>query len=378
MKERIAELDMVKGFLVLYVIISHVTGFTGVKQVYSEFFKYYASGLLFDMAAFYILSGYTYSQGRLNIKEAILKRAKSMLLPYYGYAIPMIVGLFIVYGLVEKRALGWFVDGLLAIIFQLQSVHLYGGGRLIHEMMYCVLPAWFIFQLMVSFIVFVPIYHFIEKKSLLVKLATTMLLLGLGALFYSLDIQQLNGRIFPPVCKAFILPNIWGIAGLIMLGKCLSILDLLNLDKQGAGQKTVLFIVSLTIFAIGVVADDHIYDFPIGKWGAFRELSYFLTPVFGAAMAFICVYIANLLKSNDIIKKTASFFGKNSLDFMLVHFFWLWFVLYVMGAWYPTASGVKLPPASADIRLLNFAWTFTLTLALSYVTIVIKKKLQLW
>lgn len=108
MKERIVEIDMVKGIFICGVILYHVMGFTGISSLYRSTVKYFTSVLLFSMAAFYILSGYTYSQGKLNVKDAILKRVKSMLLPYYGYALPMTAVLFIVYVLLENRTMGWF------------------------------------------------------------------------------------------------------------------------------------------------------------------------------------------------------------------------------------------------------------------------------
>lgn len=375
MKERIVELDMAKGFFIVSVIILHTMSCTGVDQLCQEFAKYYSSFILFAMAGFYILSGYTYSQGKLNVKATILKKAKSMLLPYYCYAMPMIAVLFIVYVLLEKRTMGWFVDGLLAVLLQIQSVHIYGEGVGVHEMMYSVFASWFIFQLMASFVVFIPIYHLVEKNSVYVKLTSAMLLLGMGALFYHLDIQQLNGKFIPSVCKILILPNIWGIAGLIMLGKCISILGLLNVDKQSASKKIVLFIASLVIVAVGLATDDHLYDFPIGKWGGFKGFSYFITPVFGLALTLLCVYIANLLKRNNIIQKITLFLGKNSLDFLLVHFFWIWLILYVGGIWYPILSGVELPLDAVDKCLLHFAGTFPLVLALNSIVIVVKQKL---
>lgn len=376
MKERIVELDMVKGIFIVSVMLLHTMSCTGVDQLCPEFAKYYGSFILFSMAGFYLLSGYTYSQGKLNVKDTILKKAKSILLPYYYYAIPMLAVLFLVYVLLEKRTMGWFADGLLAVMLQIQSVHIYGDGVGIHEMMYSVFASWFIFQLMAAFVVFIPIYHSIEKRSLYVKLTAAVLLLGMGALFYHLDIQQLNGKFIPPVCKGLILPNIWGVAGLLMLGKCISILGLLNVDRQSAGQKAALFIASLIILSIGLATDDHLYDFPIGKWGGFNELSYFITPVCGLALTLLCVYIANLLKRSDIIKKISLFLGKNSLDFLLVHFFWIWLILYIGGFWYPILSGVELPAAAVDKYLLHFAGAFPLVLALNSIVIVAKEKLR--
>lgn len=138
MKERIAEIDMAKGMFILSVIFLHTMSCTGVDQLCQVFTKYFGSFILLAMGAFYILSGYTYSQGKLNVKAAILKRVKSMILPYYAYAILMLAVLFIVYVLLENRTLGWFADGLLAVMFQIQSIHIFGDGVGIHEMMYSV------------------------------------------------------------------------------------------------------------------------------------------------------------------------------------------------------------------------------------------------
>ena len=372
MKKRIDEIDMIKGILILFVVISHVAGFAGIRGLYPIASNIISTLVLIAMVTFYILSGYTYNQGSKTLMETIGKRIKSIVLPYYAYAIPMLVFLFVFFILFEHRTMNWFLDGVLAVLLQLQSTYIFSDGVLVHEMMYSVFACWFIFQLLVAFIVFIPVYRLVENKKLYVKLIAALVLLGLGALFYSLDIQKLNGEFFPAVCKMLVLPNIFGIAGLLMIGKCASLIELLDMKRYSGGKRLISVIASVIVIVVAYATDDYIYDFPIGKWGAFGEISYFTTPVYGIALMVLLGCLVYEFKKNETVKKSLVFFGKNSLDFLILHFFIVWFISYVCGIWAPANSDKVIPSFEPPVIWAYFIFILFITLTVCSVTVIIR------
>ena len=377
MKNRIDEIDIIKGILILFVISTHAAGFSGLKGLYPTMTHFSSAFGLIAMVSFYMLTGYTYNQGNKTIVQAIGKRIKAILLPYYTYCVPMIAVLFILFIPIEHRTIGWFVDGVIAIIFQLQSTYIFSNGTSVHEMMYSVFACWFIFQLLAAFLVFVPVYHLVENKKLYVKIATALVLLGIGAVLYHLNIQKLNGEFFPPVCKMFVLPNIFGISGLLMIGKCASIVNLLDIGNQCKSKRVIYSTVSLAIVAIGIATDDYMYDFPIGKWGAFGEISYFITSIYGIALIVLLGNISYVIKRNKTVKNTLLFFGENTLDFLLLHFFIVWFVSYIGGFWAPAQSSVVISEFDAAEIWIHFLITMSVTLVINSVVVILKTNLNL-
>lgn len=372
MNNRIDEIDIIKGILIIYVVVAHAAGFAGIRGLYPIASQIFSTLGLVAMATFYILSGYTYNQGNKTVIGALGKRIKAIVLPYYAYCIPMLIFLFIFFVMHEHRTMNWFFDGVLAVLLQLQSTYIFSDGVSVHEMMYSVFACWFIFQLLVSYIVFIPVCHLLENKRFYAKVVASLGLLGLGALLYHLDLQELNGKYFPEVCKMFVMPNIFGIAGLLMIGKCASSIELLDMKRYSRSKRLLCIVASIIVIAIGYATDDYIYDFPIGKWGAFGEISYITTPVYGMALMILLGCLAYTFKKNETVKKMLVFSGKNSLDFLILHFFIVWFVSYAGGFWVPASSGKVIPTFTPAVIWVHFILILVLTLAICSATVIIR------
>lgn len=71
MKKRIEAIDMIKGVLIIFVVVTHVAGFAGIRGLYPMASNIFSTLDLIAMATFYILSGYTYNQGKQTVFEAI-------------------------------------------------------------------------------------------------------------------------------------------------------------------------------------------------------------------------------------------------------------------------------------------------------------------
>jgi fucose 4-O-acetylase-like acetyltransferase len=73
-KSRIPDLDIVKGFGILLVVLGHM-------HINEEILNYYLHAFL--MPLFFVVSGLLYRQG--DIKKATVKRAKALLIPYVSF-----------------------------------------------------------------------------------------------------------------------------------------------------------------------------------------------------------------------------------------------------------------------------------------------------
>ncbi len=360
MKKRIDEISMMKGLCILFVIAVHMVSLSGMTS----------SGTISTMGipvmiVFYYLSGYNTSKKEISAADLIAKRVKRILLPYYKFAIPMLVILAFVYLVAERRPVLWFADGALGILFQLQSFHFFDtASQGVHPMFYCVLVGWFLFQMVVSELVFIPLLYFLDGKKNVWKPVISVILLTVGGILYQLDLQGLNGEFFPTVCKIFILPNIPGIAGLMLIGNYTASFSLLDPDNERI-PKAVTSVLCLVITVIFVVTDDHLYDFPIGKWGAFGPISYIITPIASLAFFELLFILCNLLKRIPPARNILIHYGDNSMDYVMIHLFVAFLTAYIGGFWFEYLS---VPNPTDDIRLIRIHYFILLVsvLIISY------------
>ncbi len=334
-KKHIDEISMMKGFgmlLVIFVHMSYIAGAFSEFEFVRHLFSFFGIPV---MMMFFYMSGYTSSTRSRNPLAKIGYRVGRILIPYYVYTISMMIIYAFVYLGIEKRSFAWFADGVLGILFQLQSFHVFDPASTgVHPMFYGVLVGWFLFQMIVSEFVFTPILYALKDKKSIWKLVTAAGLLAAGAILYKLNLQGLNGEYFPPVCKIFILPNIPGIAALMFIGSFMADHSVFDLDSYSKAKKAIVFIAGLVVEVIFFATDDFLYDYPIGKWGPYGSVSYFLAPFCGIGCVMFFMIICNLLKRFAPIKAFLMFMGDNSLDFLIIHFFVGVMTAYIGGFWY--------------------------------------------
>lgn len=87
MKERLTFLDVAKGIGILLVLMGHGTGFLFGGAYITAFY----------MAMFFFVAGYVYRTGNMCYKEAVGKRFRRILVPYFAYN-----GLLFVYYLAKE------------------------------------------------------------------------------------------------------------------------------------------------------------------------------------------------------------------------------------------------------------------------------------
>ncbi|MFR4128826.1 MAG: acyltransferase family protein [Roseburia inulinivorans] len=92
-------LDVARGLALLLVMVSHAHGL-------NKFLIYYY------IQVFFVISGYTYCKGRYNYKEIIQKKAKRLLIPYFGYS----ALLWIFYAIIRRNG-AMMLKSLFGIIY---------------------------------------------------------------------------------------------------------------------------------------------------------------------------------------------------------------------------------------------------------------------
>lgn len=77
------------------------------------------------------------------------------------------LGIFAVIFLgIEHKLPAWYADGAAVILLQFQSIHIFDpASQGVHPMSYGVLAGWFLLQMVVSVIVFIPLRYFLEGKK---------------------------------------------------------------------------------------------------------------------------------------------------------------------------------------------------------------------
>lgn len=363
--KRIEELDIVKGFVAFLVVAGHIRSVANISEYLGPYPMIRKSlGTLF-MMLFFVLSGYIY-RNKEGILPTALKRTKRLILPYYKACVFFLITFAIIHVVIQKHTIAWFMDGTLGILFHLQAFHFFDKTSSgVHEMFYCGLANWFFFQMAVSFFVFIPVSRLEDKIKEIWKPIITLILLAIGALFYHLDLQELNGKFFPPVCKIFILPNIFGFAGLINLGYWVKSIKLFDFDKYNLTRLIILFAVSLCLIVVYVRLDDHIYDLPIGKWGSFKELSFFISPIASVAVIFVLGVLSKLVKKISLLKNALIYMANKSLEFILYQFFVSELIAMAGGYWVPYLTE-KYPVFTAAESFLHYITNLVVTILFIY------------
>lgn len=373
--KRIEEISMLKGLGMLYVITAHMACISGAIGLSESVMKLLTTLNIAVMVQFYMISGYTSRRKKGGALYVIRKRAIRIFIPYYIYSLIMIAVLAIVYLCIEGRSFAWFADGTLGILFQLQSFHHFDmSSTWMHPMFYSALPGWFQFQLFVSELLFIPLLYLIKKNRKILKITLAFIFLLVGALLYLMNLQGLNGQYFPTVCKIFIIPNIPGIAALLLIGNFMADHVMLDFDRYTARAKAVIAAVCFVITMIFAYTDDYIYDFPIGKWGAFGAYGYILAPLYGISVMMLFGVIANLIKRLEPVKKALILVGDNSMDYLMLHFFVGFLAAYIGRFWYNYLDN-SVPTDNPGINILHFAILLVSSIAIPAIAIMLKKRL---
>ena len=343
--KKIEELDMIKGIGILAVVCIHLLSISGLKQYCGVGIKIEMSLCTPLMIMFFILSGYL----KLNITESPLKylgkRMKRIFVPYYVMAVILLIAYAIIYLVIEKRSPGWYIDGAIGILLQFQSFHwLDTSVTGFHTMYYGAVVGWFLFQMAVAEVIFVPVSYKMKDRKHILKLISAAAFLVLGAILYLLDLQGLNEKPMSMILIAFILPNIAGEVGLMLLGEFLGAIAFFDFGKYSRPAKMVTVVASLAMIVVFMATDNYKYLFPFGTWGAFGALSFLTATLYGLALIIFLGIVCNIIKRSARVKRMFSYLGRMSMSILVTHYFLAYLIAYICGFWYePMAGAVPAP-----------------------------------
>ena len=356
MKHRIVEISMVKGIGILMVICVHLLSISGLKAFCGVGTKIELSLIAPLMILFFLVAGYLNSDRKACAPRAYFsKRLKHIFACYYAAAAVILAVYAFIYLGIEGKSFGWYMDGAIGILLQFQAFHwLDPSATGLHPMYYGLVVGWFLFQMTVADLIFVPILHCINGKKNIWKLVLAAAFLALAAVLYRADLQDLNDAPFSRrLLIAFVLPNIPGEVGLLMLGDYLESISYLDFDSYPAPRLAAAAAISFGMLLAFIATDDYSYRFPFGTWGAFGPWSFFTGTLFGLALLTLLGVLCHILKKVPALKKTLGYLGDISISILITHYFVAFLTAYAGGFWYEPMSG-PAPEKSAAEALGQF------------------------
>ena len=302
-KERLHWVDAAKGFLILFVVITHMEQRSwelGVSSPFVDCIRFVEPvWLVFLMGTFFIISGF-WGNYDLPFKDFIVKNAKSLLLPLIVFS---------------------FIGGILHELLYEILKHTYNEGALVGPSLVIEIGYWFILAMFVAKCVLWLVYRWIKNDA--VRWVFIVLIYIIGVL----------------LMKVNYLPNYvywkWGVALMIYL----PVGQVLKKHIHSWG----LFFVSLVLFVGVWFAFYHFnIDMPQMSYGMpnldlVRAVPSFLLCVTGSI---VVLKLFSLVKRARVLE----FVGRNTLAIYVMH----WWVellaikvmrsLFSQGVWMSTLA----------------------------------------
>ena len=311
---RVNYLDYAKAIAVFFVIAIHV-GFYQLNDI-----------ILFAMPLFFIITGYNFTPKKRTLKEDILIRFKSIMVPFW------IAMLF--YAIIEVIRAYIFGYGTYEIIFSSLAKLIYGSGIIPFQtnvteylkgiMSYktqpvvgvdVILPSnchlWFLPATFIGFVMFAIIIKGCEKKHWIKGLCIIGLLL-----LSSLEV------IFPCVMQ---LP--FGI-GRGAIGATFMIVGYYLKEYKVFENKSVIFnigicLITSVVFILALCLGSDGSSMVRSVYGPYGLVSVFITFIGGSCGAILFIELCRVVEKIpvDSLKKFLSFSGKNAIVFYIAHMF---------------------------------------------------------
>lgn len=275
MKNRVEWIDIAKGIGMVLVEMGH-TYFPRSICLWI---------LSFHMPLFFLLSGMTYSGDRYNLKEFVLRKFKTIMIPYFIFNI-VSVAISLVLSMISLET----IDGFGTI----KSILFNWGDR----------PVWFLMCLFLTECLYFVIDNFFIKNMKYRKFVVMLILF---------IIAWLNNAMKFAVMLPFCLDIIPTSMLFIMLGSYINEAQWGRLcDKR---IMPVMFFGNL----ITVVISTHFFDMTI--FMVTNEYGNYPLAIIGALLGSCFVFSVSkfMEKTNTVLKKIVMFIGRNSIVFYGFH-----------------------------------------------------------
>ena len=282
-KQRLYSVDVMKGFLILAVVLSHAWFAKG--NILGDYFPY-------AMPAFFFLAGYVYKPGR-TYWQNIGRRAVQLLLPYLFFSIYC----NLLYPVYMKLVEGAMPMDLWTATLKSDALNMMMST-----------PMWFLTSLFTASIVFFAVVNFV-RKSWLKTIITIVIFIGL-----TLVIEVVKKGAFVPWHLDYAL---FGCA-MMLLGACLGYRKLFasfSVKNLILGLILLLIAAVLNRFFPGSNKTSVVQYIENGK--LYGVLTCFALAVVGS-IGLLCV--CALLAKVPILRPILAWMGRNSIWILCIHY----------------------------------------------------------
>ena len=333
MKKRIVELDMVKGFAIASVFFRHMGGITGLNKYGSVYPALFTKNTEALMAIFLLISGYVFS-GKGTLGEQYKKSVLRLIKSYLIYVTAVVAVYFVAYVIPGSMSVTRFFQNAITDYAAAGPWNLFAETER-NILYYGVIPFWYIAQLIVGMCLFIPLNRFVSERPSYVRYCCIAVLLMIGMAFFALDLQGMMAKPFSGhYTYFFVLPNVFAICGILMLGNALRDVSFYDIDGQSKGFVITAGAVGLAVSVFGILTCDNFSAVQLGKWGAFGAWSIPVTAFVGVGESYLLVLVFRLLRRLPPVEKAMSFLGRNSLEILMTHFLVGDVLTLVFGRWH--------------------------------------------
>ena len=310
--ERNNYIDYAKALCIVLVVFIH-TGFSALNNI-----------ILFAMPLFFAATGYTFSIGKRSVRQNILLRFKSIMLPYFL--------LMLFYTLIEMLRANLFGYGDAKVAYSALVNTVYGSGifplnggvfdNLKEIMSYkaqpqmgvdLILPAnchlWFLPAMFTAYIIFSLVVKFVRKNHLSKVLVVICLIL-----FASIEV------VFPQACQlpfglgrgaigaAFMLFGFW-------------IKEYKLIENKSKRYYILTNILALVLFIGALYFGSDGSAFVRSFYGPYGVLSVFATFIGGVAGIWLILSLCRMIENIPVkrLKKLLSYTGRNVMTVYAWH-----------------------------------------------------------
>lgn len=276
MAKRIEWIDVAKGLLIFLVILGH----SDIHNITATIIN------SFHMAAFFVLSGITYKSERLTLKELLIKKFRTLLVPYFIFA-----SIMLIYSYLKKIVFGGsfnLLSGLISIILPIsgqKTTNVYG--------------LWFFPCLFLAEIIIYILLYIQNKTKNIFGVVFGYIIFCIGSYWLNLWINRVSIISILPIAVLY-----------IGIGK-IAQMKLNVLNNKGIALGSVSLIAFLVCVYWNSRVTDYIFDLSSMSLGVLPI--YILSGLFGTI--FLCS-IAFFISKSKILESI----GKDSMYYYGLHY----------------------------------------------------------
>ncbi len=294
-RNRIAWIDFVKFLGILFVLMNHAE----LKiPVISRF------GGLFYVPVFFVLAGLTYQHKEERLIFFIVRKAKRLLLPYFGYNIFLFLFFLFKDYIIPGKFTGQALIPLVGILYSRNCLYRMDNDKNIYFLTVLNSPTWFLTALFLAIVLF-EICTRLVKYNWKRLCAINILFIAVGIIIYYNS----------PVLLPWSIESIFIFEVLIASGYALQ-KKAESLKKKQNAITTVIAFVAIYLFAIM----NGTMNVSVGEFGQFVFIGILLSIASSLWIISVCYDLRNQIPMG------AALIGEHSMIIMCLHMFVFMFI----------------------------------------------------